>query len=383
MPSSVRIVKLLVPWEDDMDDVAGAIFVHRAANEQVNPWNYDKLQDTSVYTLSFTKVIHMLWNMCLSQCAVLPFNFAWHVQLRNVLLWHANIAPPWVSCFFRGKGAEVHVEVITHGNPGLQIVGWAWKWIWSGRQRQASSSQLQKNWGIHGEVSTGNHGLITRPASHNPTHPFLYSAYDSTTTLHLRSLQLMMLEPGARLQQYKNRLSYFFLQPCQCAGWTLLATGVGSFKWKSWKSSRFPDADPQRFSTMKILQHVIHDPNALVWRPIESSNSSEFSVSVGILITRTQLCEIQHPQAWQDLTGLPSYSCRILSFWFFLLGVIEEILFCTRFPSLLSPRHGLRYSRLRDANPCGVLCIVPWSGERCGQKKVFTHGDGVKLWKLS
>lgn len=37
MPSSVRIVKLLVPWEDDMDDVAGAIFVHRAANEQVNP----------------------------------------------------------------------------------------------------------------------------------------------------------------------------------------------------------------------------------------------------------------------------------------------------------------------------------------------------------
>ena len=128
MPSSVRIVKLLVPWEDDMDDVAGAFFVHRAANEQVNPWNYDKLQDTSVYTLSFTKVIHMLWNMCLSQCAVLPFNFAWHVQLRNVLLWHANIAPPWVSCFFRGKGAEVHVEVITHGNPGLQIVGWAWKW---------------------------------------------------------------------------------------------------------------------------------------------------------------------------------------------------------------------------------------------------------------
>lgn len=57
-------------------------------------------------------------------------------------------------------------------------------------------------------------------------------------------------------------------------------------KWKSWKSPRLPDADPQmvdsppgRFCTS------IQDLNALVWRPIECSNSSEFSVSGGILVT--------------------------------------------------------------------------------------------------
>ncbi len=115
MPSSVRIVKLLVPWEDDMDDrSAGAKFV--------NPWNSDKLQGTHFFKSHIrvfpkigenSKIMVKIMDdlrvpllvetpiWAYSNFLVLPFTFAYFLCNFSECVFHANIALPRCSCFFQ------------------------------------------------------------------------------------------------------------------------------------------------------------------------------------------------------------------------------------------------------------------------------------------